>query len=74
MKLWRDIIDSLPDAIIVLSNAIEPLAINPAAETMLGASSFTRNQLGDLLEHNPWLGKMVRNCLKTGQSFLIGQS
>ena len=36
---------------------------------MLGASSFTRNQLGDLLEHNPWLDKMVRNCLKTGQSF-----
>ena len=68
MKLWRDIIDSLPDAIIVLSDTIEPLAINPAAETMLGASSFTQPQLADLFDHNPWLDRMVRSCLKTGQS------
>ncbi|HVA40251.1 MAG TPA: ATP-binding protein, partial [Candidatus Binataceae bacterium] len=25
-------------------------------------------QITDLLEHNPWLDRMVRNCLKTGQS------
>ncbi|HVA78901.1 MAG TPA: ATP-binding protein [Candidatus Binataceae bacterium] len=68
MKLWRDIIDSLPDAIIVLSGTFEPLSVNPAAETMLGTSSITRPQLTDLLEHNPWLDRMVRNCLKTGQS------
>ncbi|MGH7781482.1 MAG: two-component system sensor histidine kinase NtrB [Candidatus Binataceae bacterium] len=68
MKLWRDIIDSLPDAIIVLSSTIEPLVTNPATETMLGASSITHPQLTDLLEHNPWLDRMVRNCLKTGQS------
>ncbi len=68
MKLWRDIIDSLPDAIIVLSGTFEPMSVNPAAETMLGTSSITRPQLTDLLEHNPWLDRMVRNCLKTGQS------
>ena len=68
VKLWRDIVDSLPDAIIVLSAEIEPLAINPAAETMLGASSITHPQLTDLLDHNPWLDRMVRNCLNTGQS------
>jgi two-component system nitrogen regulation sensor histidine kinase GlnL len=68
MKLWRDIIDSLPDAIIVLSRTVEPIAVNPAAETMLGASSITNPQVTDLLEHNPWLDRMVRNCLKTGQS------
>ncbi|HUY27231.1 MAG TPA: ATP-binding protein [Candidatus Binataceae bacterium] len=68
MKLWSDIIDSLPDAIIVLSGAFEPLYVNPASETLLAASSIGQAQVTDLLEHNPWLDRMVRNCLKTGQS------
>jgi len=38
LNLWHDIIDSLTDGIIVLSAAMEPQVVNPAAETMLGVS------------------------------------
>jgi two-component system, NtrC family, nitrogen regulation sensor histidine kinase GlnL len=68
LKLWRDIIESLPEAIIVLSLERAALAINPAAETMLGASSIGRPQIFDLLEHNPWLERMVRTSLDSGQT------
>jgi two-component system nitrogen regulation sensor histidine kinase GlnL len=68
LKLWRDIIESLPDAIIVLSRERAALAVNPAAETMLGASSIGRAQIFDLLEHNPWLERMVRTSFDTGQT------
>jgi hypothetical protein len=39
MKLWREIFESLPDALILLSASYAPLASNPAAETLLAAMS-----------------------------------
>jgi two-component system nitrogen regulation sensor histidine kinase GlnL len=68
LKLWRDIIESLPDAIVVLSRERQPIAVNPAAETMLGASTIGRLQIVDLLDHNPWLERMVRTTLDSGQT------
>lgn len=68
LKLWRDIIESLPDAIVVLSRERRPLAVNPAAETMLGVSTIGALQIVDLLDHNPWLERMVRTALDSGQT------
>jgi two-component system, NtrC family, nitrogen regulation sensor histidine kinase GlnL len=68
LKLWRDIIESLPDSIVVLSRERQPLAVNPAAETMLNVSTIGRLQIVDLLDHNPWLERMVRTALESGQT------
>jgi two-component system nitrogen regulation sensor histidine kinase GlnL len=68
LKLWRDIIESLPDAILVLSRERQPIAANPAAETMLSASTIGRLHIVDLLDHNPWLERMVRTALESGQT------
>ncbi len=69
MSLTRDIIDSLTDAIIVLSPAMEPQAVNPAAKTMLGVSQVTAATVADLVRQNDWLGRMVGACLGSGQDF-----
>jgi len=49
LSLWHDIIDSLTDAIIVLSPAMEPQAVNPAAKTMLGVSQVSAATVADLI-------------------------
>jgi len=67
LNLWRDIIDSLTDAIIVLSPAMEPQAVNSAAEMMLGVSPVTAATVADLVRQNDWLGRMVGACLDSGQ-------
>ena len=67
MNLWHDIIDSLTDAIIVLSPAMEPQVVNPAAETMLGVSQVNSATVADLVRQNDWLGRMVGACLESGQ-------
>lgn len=67
MNLWHDIIDSLTDAIIVLSPAMEPLVVNPAAETILGVSPVSATTIADLVRQNDWLGRMVGASLETGQ-------
>ena len=67
MNLWHDIIDSLTDAIIVLSPAMEPQVVNPAAETMLGVSQVSTATMADLVRQNDWLGRMVGACLESGQ-------
>ncbi|MGA3230561.1 MAG: ATP-binding protein [Candidatus Binatus sp.] len=67
MSLWHDIIDSLTDAIIVLSPAMEPQAVNPAAKTMLGVSQLSAATVADLVRQNDWLGRMVGACLGSGQ-------
>ena len=67
MNLWHEIIDSLTDAIIVLSPAMEPQAVNPAAETMLGVSQMSAATVADLVRQNDWLGRMVGACLESGQ-------
>jgi two-component system, NtrC family, nitrogen regulation sensor histidine kinase GlnL len=68
LDLWRDIIDSIPEALIVISRAIEPVAVNPAAETMLGVSPVTATLIRTILRNNDWLGRMVTICLESGQS------
>lgn len=69
MSLWRDVIDSLTDAIIVLSPAMEPQAVNPAAKTILGVSQVSAATMADLVRQNEWLGRMVGACLESGQDF-----
>ncbi|HXW85259.1 MAG TPA: PAS domain-containing protein, partial [Candidatus Binataceae bacterium] len=67
LNRWRDIIDSLPDALVVLAPDYEPVAANPAAETMLGVSPVTKSLVSDLLRTNEWLSRMASVCFATGQ-------
>ena len=60
--------DGLADAVIVIGADLSPVALNPAAETMLGMSQLGRAMLGNLLRHNEWLGRMLHTCIETGQS------
>ena len=68
MDLWHEILDSLSDAVIVLSPALEPLAVNAAAETILEASQVGRSMVGRLIRRNEWLRRMVDLCQQSGQS------
>ena len=68
MALWREIVESLPDAVIVLSPMRELMALNSAAETLLGASQVTRQLTDRIMEQNAWLTGMATACLSTGQS------
>ncbi|MGH7950149.1 MAG: two-component system sensor histidine kinase NtrB [Candidatus Binataceae bacterium] len=68
MILWREIVDSLPDGILVLTANLKPRAVNAAANTMLGASKVTPQVVAELLRQNDWLGKMVRLCFDTAQT------
>jgi two-component system, NtrC family, nitrogen regulation sensor histidine kinase GlnL len=67
LNLWRDIVESLPDAVIVVSRDLEPEAVNPAAKTMLGVSQVSQSLFSDVVRQNDWLGKMIKTCLQTGQ-------
>ncbi|MBV8454400.1 MAG: PAS domain-containing protein [Deltaproteobacteria bacterium] len=67
-ELWREIVDSLTDAIVVVSSDLEVLAVNAAAETVLGASHIRRSVTDRLFKHNQWLATMVGRCLASGQS------
>src|SRR5262249_43982187 len=66
--LWHDIVDSLDDSVIVVDRDLRPIAVNPAAETMLGVSKVGKTLLGGLMRQNEWLGRMLHSCLDTGQS------
>jgi two-component system, NtrC family, nitrogen regulation sensor histidine kinase GlnL len=65
---WREIADSLTDAVVVVSRDLDVLAANAAAETVLGVSQIRRSFLDRLFRRNPWLPVMVRKCLASGQS------
>ncbi len=67
-NVWREIADSLSDAIVVLSPDLDPAALNSAAETLLGVSKPTSAFMHDLLGRNEWLSRMVASCLHSGQS------
>lgn len=78
-NLWRDVFDGLADAVMVVDGDLKPIAINPAAETMLGVSQLGSTLFGSILRHNDWLTRMLHSCLDTGQnlgdpdaSFYIG--
>jgi two-component system nitrogen regulation sensor histidine kinase GlnL len=68
LTLWRDIVDSLGDAVIAVSPELVPEAVNPAAETLMGASQISRATVADLVRQNEWLGRMLRSCLKNEQN------
>jgi len=67
-SLWRDVFDGLADAVIVIDAELAPIALNPAAETMLGVSQLGRALFGNIVRHNEWLGRMLHACVDTGQS------
>ena len=67
MNLWRDIFDSLSEGVIVLSTALEPMAINPAAESLFGVPQANAVLMKELMGRNPWLETMIGTCLKSGQ-------
>ena len=67
MKLWREIFDSLPDALILLDASYEPLASNPAAETLLEAT-ISAALIHRLIDANRWLREMVEASLTRGQT------
>ncbi len=68
ITVWRDVVDSLGDAIVVLSADLEPTALNPAAETLLGVSKPGSGFIHELLGRNDWLARMIASCLKSGQN------
>jgi two-component system, NtrC family, nitrogen regulation sensor histidine kinase GlnL len=68
VELWRDILDSLGDAVVVLSPELEPVAANAAAQTLLETSQVGRTLVGRLMRRNKWLRRMVDSCLTSGQS------
>jgi two-component system, NtrC family, nitrogen regulation sensor histidine kinase GlnL len=65
--LWREIVDSLSDAVVVFDPALAPIAMNPAAETLFGVSHLNEIAVGALLRNNEWLLRMVEICLTSGQ-------
>jgi two-component system, NtrC family, nitrogen regulation sensor histidine kinase GlnL len=68
VNLWHEIVDSLGDAVIAVSSSIKTLAVNPAAETLLGVSKAGESVIAELMRGNEWLRRMVTECLETGQN------
>lgn len=68
MVPWQEIVDNLSDALVALSANRDPIAVNAAAETMLGTSNPSRSLIEGLLRSNQWLGRMVELCLEKGQN------
>ena len=67
MNLWREIFESLPDAVIVLAASFEPLGSNPAADSLFEAA-VTPPLVKHLLDANPWLRQMIEAALRRAQS------
>ena len=67
MELWREIVDSLGDAVMVISPTFEPIAANAASEMLLGVSQVNSGVFERLIRHNQWLARMLDSCLRTGQ-------
>lgn len=66
-NLWRDMADSLGDALIALDLTLSPLAANAAAATILGVSQVNRRLIETLSRQNEWFGRMLQVCVETGQ-------
>jgi len=67
VNLWRDIFDSLSEGVIVLSTKLEPIAVNPAAESLFGVPKANATLMKDLMRQNSWLETMIGSCLESGQ-------
>src|SRR5208282_5722171 len=66
LRMWRDVLDSLNDAVVVMSPQLDILLTNPAADALLG-SQINRDVVRTLLSRNQWLEGMVRDCLERRQ-------
>lgn len=53
---------------MVVDKSLRPIAVNPAAETMLGVSPIDDPLFMTIVRQNEWLGRMVTSCLETGQN------
>ncbi|SRR5579884_1954998 len=67
-ELWREIVDSLTVGIVAVSPERQVIAINSAAETLLGVSRLRRTRFDSVFRRNQWLAAMVDRCLTSGQS------
>ena len=65
--LWKEVVDSLSDAVVVFDSRLAPVAMNPAAEALFGVSQINEAAIDALVHRNDWLLKMVESCLRTGQ-------
>jgi len=74
MNLWRDILDSLNDAVIALSTSLELKAINPAGETLLGVSQANSALIRELIKGNEWLLGMLRVSLLHGEDLSYAEA
>lgn len=66
-NLWRDVADSLSDALIALDPSLSPLAANASAAIILGVSQVNRALIENLWRQNDWFHRMLQVCLETGQ-------
>ncbi len=56
IRMWRDVLDSLNDAVVVMSPQLDILLTNPAADALLG-SQINRDVVRTLLSRIPgWKG------------------
>jgi len=74
LALWRNILDSLGAAVIVLSPRLELIAINSAAESLIGGARSNVAQIQELMAANPWLAEMVRDCLATRSELSVADA
>jgi two-component system nitrogen regulation sensor histidine kinase GlnL len=74
LALWRNILDSLGAAVIVLSPRLEPIAINSAAESLIGGAYLNAAQIHELMAANPWLAEMVSECLATRTEMSVAEA
>jgi two-component system, NtrC family, nitrogen regulation sensor histidine kinase GlnL len=73
-ELWRDILDSLGAGVIVLSLRLELIAINSAAQSLIGGARPNPAQIQELMGANPWLAEMVRDCLATRSEMSVAEA
>jgi len=66
--LWREIVDSLSDAVVVFGSDLALIAMNQAAEALIGVSHLNETAVGAMLRSNEWLLRMVENCLSSGHN------
>jgi two-component system nitrogen regulation sensor histidine kinase GlnL len=66
-SLWKEVVDSLSDAVVVFDPLLVPVAMNPAAEALFGISQVNEAAIDTLLQRNEWIRKMVESCFSTGQ-------
>ncbi|HUY19831.1 MAG TPA: ATP-binding protein [Candidatus Binataceae bacterium] len=74
LALWRNILDSLGAGVIVLSPRLELIAINSAAQGLIGGARPNPAQIQELMGANPWLAEMVRDCLATGSEMSVAEA